>query len=553
MTTPTEDNDTNDKNWLPPPAADEGAVVDRSFVQDDVRESAKGAGVGIGGVEAIKDDLDDEDGGGGEGGKKKCCSALRFGGVPEAQGYAQLTVARGGIIMSNIFLSTALIALASDAAGCERGEACDETIYGFKPSSLITNIALVSGLISAFCLPVIGAIVDYTPRRRAVGVFSATFITVVQGVQIWLNETTWFPMAILQAVNGFMYMVQVMAVYAYLPDLGRSVGEKKMCWFSALFTMCQFGAQMTYLIINVALSVGLGWVGQDVKIAMASQAICVVWLLFTFVPGWRKLPAVPALRPRPPGKSLMRIGFTQVWHTVVGINRHYGSSLRWYFLAVAFAEAGANAFTVVSVTFMLEVLLMNGTEVAVIFLITLASSIPGAKLGQFIAKKTNPITSWKLNLITFTAITIAGTFVLTGPDRKAVCYVFGALWGVMLGWFYPLENLVFTLSVPRGQESELSGFYTYCRSIITWLPPLIFTVMNESGLHMKWGLLSLVAFLLIGLFFLQIMASWDDVLEAAEVNKMTKAFEEDEASRAAEASKPLPEMGSGAKGDDFSA
>ena len=100
--------------------------------------------------------------------------------------------------------------------------------------------------------------------------------------------------------------------------------------------------------------------------------------------------------------------------------------------------------------------------------------------------------------------------------------IFGCMWGGLLGWFYPLENVIFTMSVPEGQEAELSGFFTYCRAILTWLPPLVFTAMNESGIEMKYGLLSLVGFLLIGCFLLQLMAPWEDVLEAAKVNKMAK-------------------------------
>ena len=133
------------------------------------------------------------------------------------------------------------------------------------------------------------------------------------------------------------------------------------------------------------------------------------------------MPSVPALHPRPANKSLVRIGFSQVGQIVVGINKHYGSGLRWYFLAVIFAEAGANAFTVVAVTFMVEVLKMSGTQVGIVFLITLVTTIPGAKFGQWIAKKTNPITSWKINLVVFSAITAAGSFILTGPEMQTVC------------------------------------------------------------------------------------------------------------------------------------
>lgn len=433
-----------------------------------------------------------------------------------------MTAARGGIIMSNIFLSTAFINLAEESAGCDTSESdeCDAKVFGFRPTSLITLIAVVSGVLSACLLPVIGAVVDYTQYRRAVGIGSALFITVVQAIQIWLTDETWFPMSILQALNGFMYMVQVLAVYAYLPDIGREVGEGKMLSFSALFTMTQFGCQVTYLIVNIALQMALSL--ADVRAAQVSQGICVVWLMLTFVPGWRKMPAVPALHVRPEGRGLVRIGFSQNWKTLKGVWRHYRSGLGWYFMAVVFAEAGANAFTVVAVTFMVGQLNMTGSQVGIVFLITLVSTLPGSKLGEVVAKRYDPITSWKVNLVLFSAITVVGSFVLTGPDRQTICYAFGVLWGLMLGWFYPLENVVFTLGVPRGQESEFSGFYTYCRSILTWCPPLIFTVINEVGVNMKWGLMSLLLFLFVGLGFLQAMDPWEDVLEAAKTNKMTE-------------------------------
>ena len=58
------------------------------------------------------------------------------------------------------------------------------------------------------------------------------------------------------------------------------------------------------------------------------------------------------------------------------------------------AFPGANAFTVVAVTFMVEHLGMNSTEVGIIFLITLVSALPGSKLGETISRKTSPVTSW---------------------------------------------------------------------------------------------------------------------------------------------------------------
>merc|ERR1712151_230061 len=97
-----------------------------------------------------------------------------------------------------------------------------------------------------------------------------------------------------------------------------------------------------------------------------------------------------------------------------------------------------------------------------------------------------------------------------------------------LGWFYPTENLIFSLCLPKGQEAELTGFYVYCTQILVWLPPLIFTTINEAGVHIKYALMSLVIILAIALICIQAMDSWDVVLENAATNKMNKDDDADE-------------------------
>jgi len=157
----------------------------------------------------------------------------------------------------------------------------------------------------------------------------------------------------------------------------------------------------------------------------------------------------------------------------------------------------------------------SGSEIGIIFLIALIGTLPGSKIADKISKKTNPVTSFKGSLLFFSAVTVAGAFVLNGPEMKNVAYFFALLWGVCLGWFYPTANLIFSLSLPKGQESELTGFWMYSSQIIVWLPPLIFTLMNESGVHMKYGMVSLIIFFLIGLFFLCLMAPWSIIREGA--------------------------------------
>jgi hypothetical protein len=142
-------------------------------------------------------------------------------------------MSRGAIVMSNLVYTSALIYLASEAAGClgdddKVDKDCDKRVYGFPPAALMANIAVVSGVLSALFMPLCGAIVDYTSHRWTVGVFFTSLMIIIQIVQIYTVDKTWFPMLVLQALAGFFYQIEVMAISAYLPDMAREVGQKSM-------------------------------------------------------------------------------------------------------------------------------------------------------------------------------------------------------------------------------------------------------------------------------------------------------------------------------------
>jgi len=333
-------------------------------------------------------------------------------------------------------------------------------------------------------------------------------------------------MAILQSIAGWLYQVQVLATYAYLPDIGRKVEDHIMTTFTSKFTMLQFTGQAAFLVLVIVLSVALGL--NDVVTAQVSQGLNVLILIPGFAIAWRMMPRVPQRRELSAGKSLITAGFFQNWKTFKGINTHYGKGLRWFLIGNVFASAGADAFTTVSITFLTEILKFSGTEVGLTFFIALIGTLPGSAIATLVSKKTNPITSFKCLLLFFSAVTVAGAFVLHGPEMKMVAYFFALLWGVCLGWFYPTAALIFSLSLPKGQESELTGFWIYSSQIVVWLPPLIFTLMNESGVHMKYGVMSLIIFFLIGFVFVCLMEPWESIREDAHKDSKILCYNDSE-------------------------
>ncbi|CAJ1959513.1 unnamed protein product [Cylindrotheca closterium] len=444
-----------------------------------------------------------------------CCKCSGFQQNQRARGLATIGAARGSLLGANIFISTSLLYLASEEAGCidenDMTVGCDNKVYGFQPSSLITNIAVISGILAAIANPIIGAVVDHTDYRHSVGLYSCIAIVAIQVIQIYTVSSTWFPMAILQAFAAFLYQIVITTTFAYLPEIAFEVGEKAVQNISPKLTMVQFGTQGLFIVVVIAISLGAS--ADDVLTAQISQGINAIFLILSFGYGWLKfLPKVEAKRVLPEGRSLWTAGFTQLFHTARHINTHYKRSIRWFFVALCFAEAGASAFAVCAITFLNEALKMSGTETGVVFLNVLIFVVPGAKLSEFVVTRTNYNTCWRLNMVYFSVTTVVGVWIMKDENDKFKAYVLGVFWGIALGWFYATQNGFFAVLVPQEQATEMAGIFNFSSLIIAWLPPLVFSALNEAGIALTYGVMHLVGYFVIAIGFLSLMPSWEKVL-----------------------------------------
>jgi MFS-type transporter involved in bile tolerance (Atg22 family) len=114
-------------------------------------------------------------------------------------------------------------------------------------------------------------------------------------------------------------------------------------------------------------------------------------------------------------------------------------------------------------------------------------------------------------------------------------YCFAAIWGLSTGWVYPTEKVLYCTIIPKGQEAELMGVYICACQILSWLPPLVFTIMNESGISMRIGLLTLNAYFLISFVILFFVGDYQAALEHAQVADLDRNQE-----RRAEAAEGAP-------------
>jgi len=63
--------------------------------------------------------------------------------------------------------------------------------------------------------------------------------------------------------------------------------------------------------------------------------------------------------------------------------------------------------------------------------------------------------------------------------------------------------------IPEGQDAELMGMYLFAGQILSWLPPLVFTAMNEVGVSIRISMVSLLLFWFVAIICLQCMGSYE--------------------------------------------
>ena len=453
------------------------------------------------------------------------CGRPLYRGNQEALAWALDTSGRGVVwIGSGAFLATALLKLAKEAAGCETeappGEPipeCDNRVHGIRPSSLLTTYTIVIGLLSATLMPFMGAIIDYTNYRLKLGRFLTVTYCCLLFPQIFISSETWFAIAIIQIAVAFIGWGQTMLTYAYLPEL--TDDAELLNKYSSNFTVVQFGSMVTYLaaVVGVSFAAGLAddsvataRIGQSVSFVVASVTLSYAWSLFRPRPSTRDLPA---------GQSLWTSGFKQVWHTSVKIYKHY-KALKWFYVSVAFADAAMYSLATIAVTYLTNQLQFTSLENGIAILVMLIASVPGGVLaGWCTARFHNPIWTSIASVTIMAVNTLVVGIVLQKPGQQIATYILAAGWGLGTGWKWTADRLLSSTIIPTGQDAELMGMYLFAGQVITWVPPLVFTGLNEAGVSQRIGIISLDVFFVISGIAYLLMGSYKEAIEVASRHK----------------------------------
>ncbi|KAL7476434.1 hypothetical protein ACHAW6_002299 [Cyclotella cf. meneghiniana] len=408
--------------------------------------------------------------------------------LEEATAQAMDYCGRGPINQAGSFVGSAILKLAAIEAG-----GINNTVHGMKVSSLLTLGNLIAGVTAGATMPFVGALVDHTDHRKAMGALSAFVIVSASGCQLMLSPDTWFVVYILGIILVYFFIMHQVCVMAYLPDLTHDTTE--MAHYTAMFMTRQYFVQGMYSTIIVAVTFSIKL--TDIQTAKLGNGLAFSWGVICFGYGWLFLfRKRPKLRDVPDGQNLVTTGFRQLWTTTKVVFTHY-RALKWFMIALLFSpEAGAGTILAIAVTFLTLFVKMSVSEITLVSLTMLFSNIPGALLSRYMCKKINPLNSFRCAEILFALSNGLLALTVTGPEKKKLVFVFASMVGVAFGWMFPSQRTTVVALVPKGQETEIMGLVSFFGQILGWLPSFFFTVMNENGVNMRWGVGMVSAFLL---------------------------------------------------------
>jgi MFS-type transporter involved in bile tolerance (Atg22 family) len=258
---------------------------------------------------------------------------------------------------------------------------------------------------------------------------------------------------------------------------------------------------------------------DDVGTACISQSLAFIVCTSVFGLAWKFfISPRPALSHVPSDSTLLKSGFQKLFNTFGSISSKW-YALRYFLLSIMLSEAATAALSTISTTYMTQVLAMDSKQIGLAFLCVFVAGIPGSKMGNYVGNKLNPLRSAKLCLVVFAINTTLAAALLKGPDHVEYMYIFASVWGICLGWLHPTHSALYCTIIPRGSESEMMGLYLFSGSVLSFLPPLVFTFLNEIGMSMAIGLASLNLFFAGGFIFFVLIGSYNDAVHFALVSQ----------------------------------
>jgi UMF1 family MFS transporter len=405
--------------------------------------------------------------------------------------------------IGTVFLGPYVASLARTAA-----EAAGTTNVSFlgipvAPDSFLPYCISFSVGMQVLFLPILGAIADYSHLRKRMMQVFATIGAVATLLMFLVTGGLWWLGGLLFIVANLAFGAAIVFYNAYLPDIASPDETDRVSSYGWAMGYMGGGILLALNLAFFTFAEDLGVPGDlAVRINLASAGIW--WLGFSLIT-WSRLRPRHAARQLPAGDTYVSIGFKQLRKTFSEV-KHFPETLK-FLLAYFLYNDGIQTVIAVASTFAAAPLIQGGLEleqstlIAVILMIQFVAffgALFWGKLAGWIGAKQSVVVS----LVIWAGVVIYAYGGLKGPTATAQFFVLGVFIAIVMGGSQAISRSLFAQMIPNGKEAEFFSFYEISERGTSWIGPLVFGLANQLFGNLRYAILSLIFFFIMGLILL---------------------------------------------------
>jgi UMF1 family MFS transporter len=388
------------------------------------------------------------------------------------------------------YLST-IAAAAADAHGFVHPLGLD-----IRAKAVFPFAVTVSVIAQVLLLPMAGALIDHTGRKRQI-LAGFAYIGAFATMGLYLaTDGRYLLAAGLFIVANLALGGSNVAYNSFLPDI--AAPDERDAVSSRGWGIGYLGGGLL-LALNLVLfllhgSFGLSQ-GMAVRISLASAGVW--WAAFTLIP-LRVLRNRHGVRSGESALGAVRAGFAQLRVTLREL-RHRPVTLL-FLLAYLVYNDGVQTVITLSATYATEELKLGQAVVISAVLLVQFVAFGGALLLGRLAERQGTKRVVLGSLLAWTLVVLSSYALQRGSATQF--FLLAAVIGLVMGGTQALSRSLFSHLVPKDREAEYFGFYEISDKGTSWLGPFVFAFALQWTDSYRSAIASLVVFFVAGFVLL---------------------------------------------------
>jgi UMF1 family MFS transporter len=356
-------------------------------------------------------------------------------------------------------------------------------------------VVAASVLLQALTLPLVGALADSSPRKKAwLGAFAYAGAAATIGMY-WLDAPAYLAAGLVFIFANLALGASCVVYNSFLPQIAGAAERDEVS--STGWGIGYLGGGLL-LGLNLLLYQNAGSLGLTetvaVRISLGSAGLW--WALFTILPMlWLENP--PPGRGRAPGERIVSGSLRQLRRTL-GELRRFPRTL-WFLAAYLIYNDAIQAVLALATQFGHDELKMPMSSLTLAILMVQFVAFLGAMGFNAIARVIGAKRAVMLALVGWT-IALASIYVAV--RTPAEFFALAALVALVMGGSQALSRSLFSQMIPRGREAEYFGLYEIGDKGTSWFGPLVFGLTLQYTGSYRLAVLPLVVSFLVGLAIL---------------------------------------------------